>query len=107
MFFHSVEFARGGLSASGLILDCKAGCELIRIRAGPPQVSAILADKQFPQVAAILILRHNHLVPTDGNIIFVTHGHNIVGRTILVAANGLQVEFLVANLGNITNHIDH
>ena len=75
--------------ATRFILNGKAGDRLFGEVLRPPQVSAILTDKSFEEISAIIIGGHAHLTPGDGDFIAVARRLHILWRTIHIASDAL------------------
>ena len=105
VLLHCIQLARGRLGTAWFIPDLIAGGILIGIRVRPPLIEGILADEQLEQIAAVLILGHFHLLPTDHDFVAVAHRGYTLWGSIHVAANGLKLEFLVTNRFHISNHV--
>ncbi|MBW6473537.1 MAG: hypothetical protein K0B14_10460 [Anaerolineaceae bacterium] len=107
MFFHCIEFAGGGVGATGLVGDRIGGSVLGGEGNRPPQVGSVLANPGFDEVTTIVIFGHTDLVPGDGNLIAIPAGAHILWGTVHVGTNGLQIRDDVAYSVEITNHIDN
>jgi len=107
VFFDGVQLPLRWHRAACFIPDRITGSVLVRVGERPPQIGTILAYKGFDQVAAIFVLGHLDLVPTDRDLIAVPGGCHIFRRPILVVPNGLQVRFCEIDGGDVTHYIDH
>lgn len=93
--------------ASCFILDRIAGGELVGVGERPPDVCAALTDKSFDEIAAILVLCHFHLIPAYRDLVSIAGGAYIARRSILIAANGLQVGRYLVDVADVASYINH
>ena len=64
-----------------------------------------MADKEFEQITAVIVCGHDHLIPTDSDLIAIASSNHILRRTIHVAPDGLQIQFPELERSHIAYYI--
>lgn len=90
---------------SSLIFDDETGAVLVGVGEGPPQVGVPLADKGFDEITAVVVLRHFHTVPYDGDLVSIAGCLHVLRRSVHVAADALQVRLHFGQHTYVANHI--